>query len=166
MEVAGIPILTFVAFILTIVAFVVDLIGFAAPYWFYFELAGNTRYGGIWKICTTSASTTTCADYVDYPSLDTWFEAVQAMEVLGFLCLLAALVVVILKLFVIKDKAILKWVIVGCLAAAAAFILIGVCVYGGKGPTFYTDNLHFAFAFVIIGALLAIIAAILFCLEK
>jgi hypothetical protein len=40
------------------------------------------------------------------------------MEVLGFLCLLAALVVVILKLFVIKDKAILKWVIVGCLAAA------------------------------------------------
>lgn len=70
MEVAGIPILTFVAFILTIVAFVVDLIGFAAPYWFYFELAGNTHYGGIWKICTTSASTTTCADYVDYPSLD------------------------------------------------------------------------------------------------
>jgi hypothetical protein len=51
MEVAGIPILTFVAFILTIVAFVVDLIGFAAPYWFYFELAGNTHYGGIWKIC-------------------------------------------------------------------------------------------------------------------
>jgi hypothetical protein len=40
------------------------------------------------------------------------------MEVLGFLCLLAALVVVILKLFVIKDKAILKWVIAGCLAAA------------------------------------------------
>jgi hypothetical protein len=50
--------------------------------------------------------------------ISAWFEAVQAMEVLGFLCLLAALVVVILKLFVIKDKAILKWVIVGCLAAA------------------------------------------------
>lgn len=49
---------------------------------------------------------------------------------------------------------------------SAAFILIGVCVYGGKGPTLFTDNLHFAFAFVIIGALLAIIAAILFCLEK
>lgn len=46
---------------------------------------------------------------------------------------------------------------------SAAFILIGVCVYGGKGNT---DNLHFAFAFVIIGALLAIIAAILVCLDK
>ena len=70
MEVAGIPILTFVGFILTIVAFVVDLIGFAAPYWFYFELAGNTIYGGIWKACrTTLAGTTTCNDYVDSPSL-------------------------------------------------------------------------------------------------
>ena len=49
---------------------------------------------------------------------------------------------------------------------SAAFILIGVCVYGGKGNTFLTDNLHFAFAFVIIGALLAIIAAILVCLDK
>jgi hypothetical protein len=70
MEVAGIPILTFVSFILTIVAFVVDLIGFAAPYWFYFELRGNTLYGGIWKFCSTSASTTTCADFVDSPSLE------------------------------------------------------------------------------------------------
>jgi hypothetical protein len=64
MEVAGIPILTFVSFILTIVAFVVDLIGFAAPYWFYFELRGDTVYGGIWKLCRTSASTTTCTDLV------------------------------------------------------------------------------------------------------
>lgn len=40
------------------------------------------------------------------------------METLGFLCLIAALVVVILKLFVLKDKPILKWVAVGCLAAA------------------------------------------------
>lgn len=70
MEVAGIPILTFVAFISTIVAFVVDLIGFAAPYWFYFELAGKTYNGGIWKACATIASTTTCIDYVDSPSLE------------------------------------------------------------------------------------------------
>lgn len=69
MEVAGIPILTFVAFILTIVAFVVDLIGFAAPYWFYFEVGGSTAYGGIWKQCVTTAGTTNCGDYVDSPNL-------------------------------------------------------------------------------------------------
>jgi hypothetical protein len=70
MEVAGIPILTFVSFILTIVAFVVDLIGFAAPYWYYLERAGATSYGGIWKICTIVASTTNCNNVVDFPSLD------------------------------------------------------------------------------------------------
>lgn len=50
--------------------------------------------------------------------LKAWFEAVQAMEILGFLCLLAAVVVVILKLFVLKDKPILKFVGIGCLATA------------------------------------------------
>lgn len=44
-----------------------------------------------------------------------WVEAAQGMEVLGFLCLLAALVTVIVKLFVVKDKPVLKWVVVGCL---------------------------------------------------
>lgn len=50
--------------------------------------------------------------------LKAWFKAVQAMEILGFLCLLAAVVVVILKLFVLKDKPILKFVGIGCLATA------------------------------------------------
>ena len=49
------------------------------------------------------------------------------MEVLGFLCLLGALVVVILKIFVLKDKPILKWVAVGCLAAAGNSIIL--CCY-------------------------------------
>lgn len=166
MEIAGIPMLTFVGFILTIVALVVDLIGFAAPYWWYIETGNTKTYGGIWKLCGDTGVSTSCADYVDIKNLPSWLEAVQAMETIGFLCLIAALVVVILKLFVLKDKPILKWVAVGCLAAAAAFILIGVCIYGGEAQESYTDNLHFAFAFVIIAAIIAIIASIMFCLDK
>ena len=63
MEVAGIPILTFAAFILTIVALVVDLIGFAAPYWFYAKIGSDKSYGGLWKVCGTSGSTTICVNY-------------------------------------------------------------------------------------------------------
>lgn len=166
MEIAGIPMLTFVGFILTIVALVIDLIGFAAPYWWYLEIGNGKLYAGIWKSCGDNGVSTSCTDYVDVKNLDSWREAVQAMETLGFLCLIAALVVVILKLFVLKDKPILKWVAVGCLAAAAAFILIGVCIYGGEAPTGETDNLHFAFAFVIIAAIVAIVASIMFCLDK
>ncbi|XP_052091371.1 uncharacterized protein LOC127728161 [Mytilus californianus] len=166
MEIAGIHMLTFVGFILTIVALVIDLIGFAAPYWWYIESLNTKRYAGLWKLCFDSGSSTTCGDFVDSDNLQSWFEAVQAMETIGFLCLIAALVVVILKLFVLKDKPILKWVAVGCLAAAAAFILIGVCIYGGEASTLETDNLHFAFAFVIIAAIIAIVASIMFCLDK
>ncbi|XP_076092582.1 uncharacterized protein LOC143063991 [Mytilus galloprovincialis] len=165
MEIAGIPMLTFVGFILTIVALVIDLIGFAAPYWTYREIGNGKVYAGIWKSCVSGGSTI-CTDYVDVKNLKSWREAVQAMETLGFLCLIAALVVVILKLFVLKDKPILKWVAVGCLAAAAAFILIGVCIFGGEASTLETDNLHFAFAFVIIAAIVAIVASIMFCLDK
>ncbi|CAG2196190.1 unnamed protein product [Mytilus edulis] len=165
MEIAGIPMLTFVGFILTIVALVIDLIGFAAPYWWYVKVGNVKYYAGIWKSCVSGGSTI-CGDFVDVKNLASWREAVQAMETLGFLCLIAALVVVILKLFVLKDKPILKWVAVGCLAAAAAFILIGVCIYGGEAPTGETDNLHFAFAFVIIAAIVAIVASIMFCLDK
>ena len=69
MEVAGIPILTFVAFILTIVALVVDLIGFAAPYWFYLEVGTGTTYGGIWKLCSSTPSRTECGGYGDILNL-------------------------------------------------------------------------------------------------
>ena len=69
MEVAGIPIFTFVAFILTIVSFVVDVIGFAAPYWYYFKVNGVSSYGGLWKYCVSSSLTTSCADYVDLENL-------------------------------------------------------------------------------------------------
>ncbi|VDI31990.1 Hypothetical predicted protein [Mytilus galloprovincialis] len=166
MEIAGIPMLTFVGFILTIVALVIDLIGFAAPYWWYVSSGNIKSYAGLWKLCGGIGGITSCGDYVDVKNLASWREAVQAMETLGFLCLIAALVVVILKLFVLKDKPILKWVAVGCLAAAAAFILIGVCIFGGEASTLETDNLHFAFAFVIIAAIVAIVASIMFCLDK
>ncbi|XP_063423217.1 uncharacterized protein LOC134707424 [Mytilus trossulus] len=167
MEIAGIPMLTFVGFILTIVALVIDLIGFAAPYWWYVSVGNAKTYAGLWKYCGGySGASTSCVDYVDLENIESWRKAVQAMETIGFLCLIAALVVVILKLFVLKDKPILKWVAVGCLAAAAAFILIGVCIFGGEASTLETDNLHFAFAFVIIAAIVAIVASIMFCLDK
>ncbi|XP_052091358.1 uncharacterized protein LOC127728150 [Mytilus californianus] len=161
-EIAGIPIFAFVSFILTIVAFVVDLIGFAAPYWYYVKISGTSYYGGIWLNCQSS-SETNCNTYVN---TETWVEAAQGMEVLGFLCLLAALVTVIVKLFVVKDKPVLKWVVVGCLVVGAVLILIGVCLFAGKSVDVITENLHFAFAFAIIGAMLSIAAAVLLCLDK
>lgn len=49
------------------------------------------------------------------------------MEVLGFICLLVALVVLILKLFVMKDKQMLKLVVIGSLVGAGKNI--NTCIF-------------------------------------
>ncbi|XP_071153219.1 uncharacterized protein [Mytilus edulis] len=170
MEVAGINLLTFVGFVLSIVAAVFDLIGFATPYWSSTSTSGVEVYSGLWRYCVTALGSTACASLGDL-DLESWFKAVQAMEILGFLCLLAAVVVVILKLFVLKDKPILKFVGIGCLATAAAFILLGVVIYGAKISSLQIngvqlDNRHFSFAFVILAAISAIVASVLFGLDK
>lgn len=49
---------------------------------------------------------------------------------------------------------------------SAAFILLGVIIYGAKGTSLQTENLHFSFAFVIIAAIIAIVASVLFGIDK
>lgn len=51
MEVAGIPLFSFISLILTIVAFIIDIVGFATPYWYYRKVAGIATKAGLWKIC-------------------------------------------------------------------------------------------------------------------
>lgn len=52
MEVAGIPLFSFISLILTIVAFIIDIVGFATPYWYYREVAGIAIKAGLWKTCS------------------------------------------------------------------------------------------------------------------
>ncbi|CAG2196187.1 unnamed protein product [Mytilus edulis] len=158
MEVAGVPLFSFISLILTVVALIIDIVGFASPYWFYKTYNGIASKAGLWKTCAP--------DCVNTENPQSWQEAVQAMEVLGFICLLVALVVLILKLFVMKDKQMLKWVVIGSLVGAAIFILIGVCIYVGEAEKLLKENIHFAFAFVIIAAVLAIVAAVLLFMDK
>lgn len=58
---------------------------------------------------------------------------------------------------------------------SAAFILLGVFIYGAKISSFEIptttssiklDNRHFSFAFVILAAISAIVASVLFGLDK
>lgn len=54
---------------------------------------------------------------------------------------------------------------------SAAFILLGVIIYGAKISSFQIsgvqlDNRHFSFVFVILAAISAIVAAVLFGLDK
>lgn len=55
MEVAGVPLFSFISLILTVVALIIDIVGFASPYWYYqkFAALNDVVYkAGLWKTCT------------------------------------------------------------------------------------------------------------------
>nr|XP_034324873.1 uncharacterized protein LOC105344626 [Crassostrea gigas]XP_034324879.1 uncharacterized protein LOC105344626 [Crassostrea gigas] len=153
------PVMLIVALVLTICALVFQIIGLASPYWVYFETGPYKFYSGLWKTCT-EIQKTTCTDIVDK---EDWMEAVQAMSILGFLVLVVAVVMTVLKLFVMKDNKPVLFAGIGTSFAGGIFILIAVAVYAAKtNDRFDKLNIefdyHFAFAFSIIAMITAFAA--------
>lgn len=149
-----------VALVLTICALVFQIIGLASPYWFYWEFGTTKTYSGLWKTCTELQETTDCRDFDDKKD---WLEAVQAMSILGFLVLLVAVVMTILKLFVMKDNKPVLFAGIGTSFAGGIFILIAVAVYAAKTNDRFDKlnvdfDYHFAFAFSIIAMITAFAA--------
>nr|XP_022325499.1 uncharacterized protein LOC111125722 [Crassostrea virginica] len=150
-----------VGLVLTICAFIFQLIGLVSPYWTTFEYGGVTEvYLGLWKYCvkTKQNDVSTCTDSTDNIT-EGWFTAVQAMSILGLIALVAALVMTILKMFVMKENKVPQFVAIATAFAAAIFILISIAVYAAEMNEklkLITFNNHFAFAFCIIAMLAAI----------
>lgn len=147
-----------VALVLTICALVFQIIGLASPYWVYLESGPAKVYFGLWKTCTELQETTDCRDFDEVKD---WLEAVQAMSILGFLVLLVAVVMTILKLFVMKDNKPVLFAGIGTSFAGGIFILIAVAVYAAKTNDLYDNfdfDYHFAFAFSIIAMITAFAA--------
>lgn len=74
--------------------------------------------------------------------------------------MLAAVVLVAVQLFLMKETDILKKAGAVCCIVAGAFALIGVIVYATQSGL-QTSNLHFSFAFCIIAAVGGIVAGVL-----
>lgn len=147
-----------IGLVLTICAVIFQLIGLASPYWMFLESGGNKIFIGIWKSCgyTQLTDTTTCVDWV---VVQDWLKAVRATSILGFLSLLFALVMIILKMFLMKDRKPILLAGIGTAFVGALFILISIAVFASKVDDLITGTVldyHFAFAFCIIAMLAAL----------
>ncbi|XP_052702574.1 uncharacterized protein LOC128179205 [Crassostrea angulata] len=160
------PMMLKVALVLTICALVFQIIGLASPYWVYMEFRTGKFFSGLWKECT-ELKEATCTDTKD--DKEDWFKAVQAMSILGFLVLIVAVVMTVLKLFVMKDNKPVLFAGIGTSFAGGTniyrthlriFILIAVAVYAAKMNDLLTIDFdyHFAFAFSIIAMITAFAA--------
>uniref|UniRef100_A0A8W8N838 Uncharacterized protein n=1 Tax=Magallana gigas TaxID=29159 RepID=A0A8W8N838_MAGGI len=147
-----------IGLVLTICAFICQLIGLASPYWIYIDLGETKAYGGLWKSCLYNKTfdTTLCDEKLDV--LD-YMKAVRATSIIGFLSFLVALIMVILKLFVTKDKKAVLFAAIGTAFNGAIFVLTSIAVYAStidKYKRGTSAEYHFAFAFCIIGMFFAL----------
>ncbi|CAG2230531.1 unnamed protein product [Mytilus edulis] len=153
--------ITIAGFVVAIVSFVLQLIGFATSYWLYRKMRDAEYHAGLWQICLPTRSGTTECEQIECGKFSCInLKGTQALETLAFIILLAAVVLVAVQLFVMKDKDILKKAGAVCCIVAGAFALIGVIVFATES-SIQTSDLHFSFAFCIISSVCGIVAGIL-----
>ncbi|XP_052690556.1 uncharacterized protein LOC128168352 [Crassostrea angulata] len=96
----------------------------------------------------------------DFESVSDWFKAVRATSIMGFISLLVALVMTILKMFFMKDKKPIVLAAIGTAFIGDLFILISIAVYSSKVGDLTTSQIthdyHFAFVFCILAMLAAV----------
>lgn len=156
-----------IGLVLTICAFIFQVIGLASPYWIFAESGGNKVYSGLWKSCAYSKALdkTVCNDW---PKVQDWFKAVRATSILGFISLLVGIVMILLKMFVVKDMKPVLFAGIGAAFVGALFILISIAVYASKADDLVRGtsvDYHFAFAFCIIAMLAALGAGAIMIVE-
>ncbi|XP_063419737.1 uncharacterized protein LOC134704884 [Mytilus trossulus] len=148
--------LTVAGFLSAIVSSVLQLIGFATPFWIYVKIQGVAVHSGLWQACISTTCTSGCGVFGCPNAL----KGTQALETLAFIILLAAVVLVAVQLFVMKDKDIMKKAGAVCCIVAGVFAIIGVIVYATQEGV-KISTLHFSFAFCVIAAVGGIVAGVL-----
>lgn len=136
-----------------------NIVGLAIPYWTYVSVGDVAAYSGLWTVCAPVAADETVCTSFPSEGLDGAFKAVRAMEILGMLLILAALVCAVLKQFVMKDKVLLPKIGSGCAIAAGILMIIGTIIYATRDGV-ESSNLHAGFALCIIAGIAGIVGGV------
>ncbi|XP_053408555.1 uncharacterized protein LOC128559847 [Mercenaria mercenaria] len=151
--------LSFVGIGLSAASLLFNIIGLAIPYWNYKSIGEFKSYIGLWSTCSPQLGGETVCKKIQDEGLDDAFKATRAMEILGMLLILAALVIVLLKQFVMKDKALLPKIAAGCAVFAGILMIIGTIIYATRDGT-DSSTLHAGFALCIIAGVIGIVAGV------
>ncbi|XP_045207417.2 uncharacterized protein LOC123559557 [Mercenaria mercenaria] len=156
--------LAFVGIGLCAASLLLNIVGLAIPYWVYSSAGEIKSYSGLWSLCLSALGQTECAKIPDI-ALNDAYKATRAMEILGMLLILVALVVVLLKQFVMKDKALLPKLGAGCAIFAGILMIIGTIIFATMDGI-ESSNLHAGFALCIIAGVIGIAAGVVMFLAS
>lgn len=139
-----------VSFVLALAGFLFHIIGFSSEYWRSVDLGILNFHEGLWT-------------YGNNVQLHSWFEATQAFETLGFIAALAALVLIVLYIFVPQTSGKRIICILSMLAcfAAAGCIMLGIIIYGSK----VERNLSWSFALCCIAGIIFGVSGVLLLID-
>lgn len=155
---------------LAVASLVINIIGLAIPYWLYSSQSvailtvtiTSKTYQGLWSLCVSESgygqSSSTCVSIPD-ALLDDAYKATRAMEILGMLVILAAVVCVLLKQFHMKDQALLPKIGAICAFVAGILMIIGTIIFATRDYVNSSD-LHAGFALCIIAGIIGIVAGV------
>ncbi|XP_052761373.1 uncharacterized protein LOC128204072 isoform X5 [Mya arenaria] len=145
-----------VVFILSILGVILQLVGFATPYWNNYP----SSHRGLWKACHETFHGSQCGSYYGEPG---WLKATQAFETLGFIAAVAALILIVLYVFVPATsgkRIVFILSMVACFIAAGC-ILLGIIIYGTK----MDYNLSWSFALCCIAGIIFAVAGLLLAID-
>ncbi|KAK7100412.1 uncharacterized protein [Littorina saxatilis] len=135
------------------------LTGFSVPYW---VVMGNYRIG-LWEHCgSSSCGKTTSSNFHTFDD-GSWYKGTQALACLALIALMADFIIRILFLCGKPRKFLLISVILDCATATLAFL--AAVVFGSEVEKYSGVNLHFGFAFDIIGGIFIALSAVCFLVE-
>ncbi|XP_076440138.1 uncharacterized protein LOC143279823 [Babylonia areolata] len=141
---------------------VVFVIGFSVPYWAVYS---SIRIG-LWEACHDDYCFSTTGSRFQSFGRDgppSWFQGTQALACLALIALIVDFILRLLFLCGKPIKFLLFSIICDCAASVLAFL--AAVVFGSEVEKYYNVNLHFGFAFDIIGGILLAFAAVCFLVE-
>ncbi|XP_011413430.1 uncharacterized protein LOC128178259 isoform X2 [Crassostrea angulata] len=164
--------LAFVSFLL---GFILYVVGFSTLYWEYYQTTeSSTKVIGLWKYlleyryskqAQAARSFSSSAQIPKYVFNSGWFRLTQAVECLGLICMVIALLILLLYFFVssCKQRKALYAIILFTFLSVL-FIVIGIAVFGGKMEQM-GYSVGWSMGLAIAGVVLAFLAGIMEVLE-
>ncbi|XP_062597122.1 uncharacterized protein LOC134258587 [Saccostrea cucullata] len=126
--------IAYLSFSLIVVCLLLQIIVFSVPSWVYYNNGQYSTYFGLWTLCSGMVGRETCASTIGHPSFfnQEWFQAVQALECLGLVAIVAAIICSFISIFLSKAERILNYATFILMNTAALFILIGAIIFGAR----------------------------------
>ncbi|XP_063408351.1 uncharacterized protein LOC134691725 [Mytilus trossulus] len=163
---ADVPRMVIGGIIINALSLIIHVIGFSTTYWYKPD---DTVHFGLWKTCGQAQKgiPEICIDIEDFPVsiLNDSFKAARALECLALVSFVAALIIAVLKVFVLKEKGILNFVAGLLNLMAGGLTLIGVCVFATMqflGDKLDSSKFHYSFGLCIVSGIGGLISGIVF----